>query len=105
MNGQTYKPPCAVVIDVDQVESDLIFGKVKDVYNINGRPTLLVTLYKTKEYSKHFHAFIVTPTARNKAILVGNLFSPFPLHIRKCCTSSVTHTCIVVKHHILHTVQ
>ena len=104
VNGQTYKPSCAVVVDVDQSEGDPIFGKVVGVYNINERPVLCVKLYETYEYSKHYHAYIVTPTSTNKITLVSNLFSPFPLHIRKLCTSSVTFTCIVVKYHLLHTV-
>ena len=44
VNGQTYKPSCAVVVDVDQSEGDPIFGKVVGVYNINERPVLCVKL-------------------------------------------------------------
>lgn len=104
VNGQTYKPSCAVVLAVDEEEADPVFGKVKAVYIVDGRPVLFVSVFDTQKYSNHFHAYIVVTTARQKTVLVDSLFSPFPLHIRKVKCSSVMRTLIVVKHHILSSV-
>ena len=81
MNGQTYKPSCAVVMAVDEKEGypgDPVFGKVKAIYIVDGKPVLFVSVFVTQEYSNHFHAYIVKTTARYNTILVDSLLSSFP---------------------------
>ena len=100
VNETMYKPPCAVVLGVE--DDDPVFGQVKQVYIVDSnRVVLYVQVMHTTGFNQHFHAYMIEGTHVYKTVLVDILYSPFPLHIRRL------HICqiIIVKHHIVGTLQ
>ena len=104
VNGITYKPNCAVVCGIS--DEDPIFGKVKNIFIINGNRVVFEVLkLKTKGFNKHYHAFIVESTCINTTILFTKLVSPFPLHIRRIYVDCAPIYAIIMKHHITGTLS
>ena len=103
LNGQLYKAPCAVVIGVE--DDYPLFAEMDDALYVTEEKKVLasVNLLTATEFKTHFHCYIVERTSTYKMVALDTLFSPFPLHVRQL--SSSAKLCIVVKHHIIGSLQ
>lgn len=103
-NGLLYKPSCAVVL---RIENDYpLFGQVQNIYVVDSNDVFLsVKLLVTFDYYAHCHAYLVSVSHTIETVRISSLFSVFPLMLRNLCVHGHLHRCVVVKHHILHSLQ
>jgi hypothetical protein len=78
VNGIEYKPHCNCLIDLDDWDYP-IFSKICYILSNTADVLLLVQLYTTLSYSKHFDSYIVTPTKNMQVIDVSKLQWKVPL--------------------------
>lgn len=103
-NGLLYKPSCVLVL---QIEDDYpVFGQLQSIYVVDSNAIFFsIQLYKTFDYNTHCHAYLVSVTPTLKTIHFSSLYSVFPLVLRKLSVDDHLHRCVVVKHHLLHSLQ
>ena len=100
LNGQVYKPPCAVVLGVE--DDYPVFGQVDGIYAVESRLVAEVNVMTTAQFSVHYHGYVVERTSTYKIVRLSSLHSPFPLHVRKLPNLDLI---IIMKHHITGTLQ
>ena len=97
VNGQQYKPSCAVVIGIGDEYPQ--FGEVEHIFIVDGRALLQVETYSTRGFSSHYHVYHIENTSCHKFIAVSDLILPFPSIVRHVNSMK----CIVLKFHICGT--
>lgn len=103
MDGTLYKPDGAVVLQVSDDSPE--FGQIKAVHIIDNCVVLYVQLMSTSHFIEHYHAYIVEYTSHYVPVIVSDLFSPFPLCIRRILINDSTSLCIVPRFHIVGTLK
>ena len=99
--GITYKPVCAIVLEVK--DDYPIFGRIVEIFvQENNKVAFYVRVMRTVNFLYHYHAYCIEQTDVSKLITVNSLLDPFPLHIRRL--SSVCQV-IIQKHHIIGTLR
>lgn len=76
------------------------FGDLKNIY-VMGDVLFDVLVYETKEYSFHFHGYIISKTNEHKLVTPTDLVDHVPLHnvyVRS------RNNLVVMKYHIYNTI-
>ena len=104
VDGCLYKPNCVVVLSVN--DGYPVFGLTKALFVADlGQIYLTVTKLTTKEFNEHRHLYLVQRTSETVCVAQNSLYTPLPLHCRRAIIDGHTCMSVVVKHHILGTVQ
>ena len=79
VHGIVYKVTGVIVVDIR--DGFPIFGKIKDVAVFNeSYVMLLVSLFRTKSFDTHYHAYVLANTNDDCLIHANSLCYPFVLH-------------------------
>ena len=79
VHGIVYKVTGVIVVDIR--DGFPIFGKIKDVVVFNeSYVMLLVSLFRTKSFDTHYHAYVLANTNDDCLIHANSLCYPFVLH-------------------------
>ena len=97
--GTLYKRSCCLVI---QVKDDLlVFGELKEIYNVQCDIYFKVQTYTTLWFDEHFHAYVVEATPTETFVKSGELLTHEPLHFRSVKgLTKANQQAVVLKHHI-----
>ena len=89
------------------VEDDYpVFGQTEALFVVElGRVYLAVTKLTTVEFNHHRHLYLVRRTSETLCVAQNSLCTPFPLHCRRAVIDAHTCMAVIVKHHLLGTVQ
>ena len=89
------------------VEDDYpVFGLTEGLFVVRlGQVYLSVTKLATVEFNFHRHLYVVRRSPQTISVAQNSLYSSFPLHCRRAVIDGHTCMTVVVKHHLLATVQ
>ena len=104
ITGCLYKPNCVVVLGVE--DDYPVFGLTKNLFAVDsGQVYFEVTKLTTVQYNCHRHLYHVRKSPHTLCIAYNALYIPIPLHCRRARIDGRTCLTIVVKYHIVGTVQ
>ena len=104
ITGCLYKPNCVVVLGVE--DDYPVFGLTKALFVVDsGQVYFEVTKLITVQYNCHRHLYLFRRAPQTLCIAYSTLYIPFPLHCRRAHIDGQTCLAVVVKYHIIGTVQ
>lgn len=101
VTGTTHRPSSVIVLGVENDHPK--FGQVLAVYVVGTNRILLQTEnLQTQSFSNHYHGYIVDrSSSEHKLFCLDDLYSPFPLHLRRLQCDGSTKLFVVAKYHIM----
>ena len=89
------------------VEDDYpVFGLIEALFVVDlGRVYLAVTKLTTVEFNCHRHLYLIQRSSQTVCVAQNSLYTPFPLHCRRAVIDGHTCMAVIVKYHLLGTIQ
>lgn len=104
ITGCLYKPNCVVVLGVE--DDYPVFGLTKNLFAVDsGQVYFEVTKLTTVQYNSHRHLYHVRRSPDTLCIAYNALHIPLPLHCRRSRIDGQICLVIIVKYHIVGTLQ
>lgn len=97
--GITYRNEESVV-SIQQVGHFIQFSNIKHCLVIDGVPYLLCTKMSTRDFDRHFYAFIVENSNECEVIKISDLIEPHPFRLYSHPT--INNSSFVVMKHMVH---
>ena len=98
-DGILYQKPCAVLLRVENDQP--VFGRLEEIFIVNNRILLHVSLLHTCTFDNHLQAYIINTLLNSEMTLPTQLYSPFPMHIHRVTSFEGRDVSVIVcKHHI-----
>ena len=99
--GTMYKPSCILLLCF---QCDVpVFGKIKEIYNIDREFYVAVQMLSTEVFNKHFHSYEVKSTSSVYVCPISSVKDYHPLWCYQCFSEELYGTTFIpLKYHIIN---